>query len=299
MTSAQVGSHYMVSESLQTVLGRLGLISAWGLLLVLWSAGFLYAAPPTLPRWEVGLGVGTVDFPVYRGSAERRRLTLPLPYVIYRGERVRVDREGVRGLLGRLGASELIASFGAALPVDSEDNDRRAGMPDLAPLLEFGPALQIPVFEGQDADLTVDLVLPARAAVSVDFNAIRYAGLTFDPEIQIRATNLLDDWDLYFSGGPEFANRRYHERFYGVQPPFARPDRRAYSAGAGYGGAGLAMSLQRRFGRLWVAMFMSYDNLAGARFVDSPLVETQHYLAGGFGVAWVFWECEREADSCF
>ncbi|MFZ1980807.1 MAG: hypothetical protein WAU61_05820, partial [Smithella sp.] len=37
------------------------------------------------PLWELGVGLGLLQMPDYRGSDENRLYVLPYPYVIYRG----------------------------------------------------------------------------------------------------------------------------------------------------------------------------------------------------------------------
>ena len=53
-----------------------------------------------LPLWELGaVGVG-VSQPAYPGAAERTQQALVLPYLVYRGEFLRVDRgsAGIRAM---------------------------------------------------------------------------------------------------------------------------------------------------------------------------------------------------------
>jgi len=95
------------------------------------------------PEWEFGMGVGAVDFPIYRGAEERRTYVLPTPYVQYRGKFLRVERERVRGLLFRHDRVELDISVNGSVPVKSKDSRARQGMPDLDPTLELGPELQV------------------------------------------------------------------------------------------------------------------------------------------------------------
>jgi len=52
-----------------------------------------------LPQWELGVGVTAFRLPDYRGSDESRNYLYPFPYLVYRGERVRVDRQGARAVL--------------------------------------------------------------------------------------------------------------------------------------------------------------------------------------------------------
>ena len=51
-----------------------------------------------LPLWELGLGVAGLWFPDYRGADETRGYVLPVPYVVYRGEFFKADRNGIRGM---------------------------------------------------------------------------------------------------------------------------------------------------------------------------------------------------------
>jgi outer membrane scaffolding protein for murein synthesis (MipA/OmpV family) len=88
--------------------------------------------------------------------------------------------------------------------------------------------------------------------------------------------------------GPDFADRRYHAYFYDVAPAYIRAGRPSYSAVSGYSGSSMYLTATRRFAHYWIGAFIRYDNLAGASFVRSPLVETQQYLAVGVGLSWIF-----------
>ena len=65
------------------------------------------------PEWEIGAGATVFTLPDYRGSDESRGYVLPLPYVIYRGERFRVDRQGLRGIFFESDRVELDVSLSA------------------------------------------------------------------------------------------------------------------------------------------------------------------------------------------
>ena len=68
-----------------------------GWLLASLAALLWAAAAPALaelrPEWEFGLGATGLTLPDYRGSDESRDYLLPFPYLIYRGEHLRVDRQ--------------------------------------------------------------------------------------------------------------------------------------------------------------------------------------------------------------
>jgi hypothetical protein len=51
------------------------------------------ATPRELPLWEVGAGLFPSTFPAYRGSDDQQYYLLPFPYLVYRGNYLRVDRE--------------------------------------------------------------------------------------------------------------------------------------------------------------------------------------------------------------
>ena len=51
------------------------------------------------PKWEAGAGATGLRLPDYRGSDETREYVFPLPYFVYRGQYMRFDREGLRGVL--------------------------------------------------------------------------------------------------------------------------------------------------------------------------------------------------------
>ena len=248
------------------------------------------------PVWEAGAGVAVLSFPEYRGSSRQRVWVLPTPYLIYRGDVLRTDRGGLRGMLFDGERMELNLSFSASVPVDSSDKGPRQGMPDLRPTVEFGPSLVLNLWRDEMRGKRFDLRLPVRAAYSVK-GGFRYAGLVFAPSLGY-GTPLFgaSGWHLGASAGPIFANTRQHKYFYEVEPRYATSDRPAYRASGGYSGSQFSVSLTRRFDRLWLGGFVRYDTLHGATFVDSPLVERKHAWIGGVNVAWVFGQSKRMTE---
>jgi outer membrane protein len=91
-----------------------------------------------LPLWEVGAGVAYARLPDYRGSDEAHGYVLPFPYLVYRGDFFKADREGMRALFFSSKYAELDFSAGATVPVNSTRNRARAGMPDLRPTVAGG-----------------------------------------------------------------------------------------------------------------------------------------------------------------
>lgn len=242
------------------------------------------------PLWELGLGVGGASFPEYRGSKERSSFVVPIPYLVYRGERLRADRDGIRGLLAETPDWELDVSIDGAVPVDSSDDGPRAGMAELDPVVEYGPSLVRRLGRNRAGRWTLRLPLRTVTAIDTESLATSHEGWIVQPSIRLDATGLMGTWDMRISLGPRFASRDYHAYYYDVGAADVRPGRDVYRADAGYSGLGLHVSAARRSGEVWTGVFLRYDNLAGATIEDSPLVETKHAVSVGFGVSWVLGE---------
>jgi outer membrane scaffolding protein for murein synthesis (MipA/OmpV family) len=243
-----------------------------------------------VPFWEFGVGLGAFSFPDYLGSDKRRNWLLPLPYVTYRSERINVDREGASGRLFKADRVRLEVSLSGSVPVDSDDNAQRENMPNLDPVVEFGPALQFDLYRTPAERDRLFLELPLRGAFSVAFDEFRHIGWVSNPNIRYERKPRTDRgrWTMTASFGPLFGDRRYHRYVYAVEPRFATPDRPEFSTSGGFGGWRFSAGFSRRSGDFWYGAFIRYYNLTGAKFSDSPLVETDHSLVAGFGVAWVF-----------
>jgi outer membrane scaffolding protein for murein synthesis (MipA/OmpV family) len=246
------------------------------------------------PLWEFGLGVGAIEFPDYRGSDETQVYPVPVPYFVYRGRFLRADRDGLRGELFDREYVELSLSVSATIPVNSEDNDARRGMPDLEPTLELGPSLELHLWRSTDNAMKLDLVMPLRLAVTME-SSPRSLQWLFAPRLNLDVENFAGraGWNFGVGVGPVFAADRFHEYFYSVPARFATADRPEYDADGGYSGMHVLAALSKRFPKYWVGAFLRYDWLGGAEFEDSPLVRRQSSLAGGFGFAWMIGESKR------
>jgi MipA family protein len=253
------------------------------------------AAERALPLWEAGFGLSALSFPAYRGSDQQAEYVLPLPFLVYRGEYLRVDRDGLRGRLFDSERIFLDLSLSGAVPVRSRDVDARDGMPDLDPVFEFGPALTVNLLEDPDDRWQWRLRIPVRQAFGVDSRGVEPVGWRFDPHLNFKTNR--DGWNLGLNTSVLFANRRYHAYYYEVAPRYARPDRPVYRASAGYGGIALLATANRRFDHFWVGAFLRYDDLGGAVFRDSPLVRTRSSWMGGVGVAWVFARSKQQVTA--
>lgn len=260
------------------------------------SAGSAFAAEK--PLWEVGVGMSALSFPDYRGSDEPSVYAIPFPYLVYRGEFLKADRQGIRGTLFNSDRIELNISLGASLPVNSDENRARRGMPDLEPAMELGPSLDLNLWRTRDQRYRLDLRLPVRTAVTVK-GGMDDIGWVFSPRLNLDIVDVagLPGWNMGLLAGPMYGSERNHDYFYSVAPQYATADRPAFDAEAGYAGSQFLMSVSKRYRKYWLGAFARWDSLDGAVFADSPLVKREHYFAAGIGIAWVFGESSTRVEA--
>jgi outer membrane scaffolding protein for murein synthesis (MipA/OmpV family) len=251
------------------------------------------------PQWEIGLGAAALYLPDYRGSDQSRGYLYPLPYVRYRGERLRLDdRRGLASLLlldtDRV---ELDVSLNASQPAPSDQSTARQGMPDLDPTLEIGPLVKVKLWENAGRSRELSLQLPVRAAFTLP--SPEFIGWVFNPviDLYLRDVGPGGRWRLGMQAGPVFTDRRYNQYYYQVDSQFATATRPAYAASGGYGGTQFTLTTNRRFGPVWFGAFVRAYGLQGAVFDDSPLVQQRSALYAGIGLAYIFAESKTLVES--
>jgi outer membrane protein len=247
------------------------------------SARLVSAQPDK--RWEAGIGVGGLYSPDYRGSKSYRGYVAPIPYVVYRGPVIRTDGDGLQGDFLRTERLEFTASMAVSVTPDSDKNERREGMPELGSTLEVGPAVKVNL-TGQDFSQGFSLTLPVRAVMALGNGSPDYIGLVSAPSL-VYKRSVKGGWKWTARTGPVFASGKYHDYYYSVKPQYALPERPRYEASSGYNGFNAQAALSRRFSDYWFAVYLRYSNIQGTSFRDSPLVETEHNIMGGFAVSWV------------
>jgi outer membrane protein len=268
------------------------------LLALLLCASASLAHAELRPQWEFGVGATAFSLPDYRGSDESRAYLFPFPYAIYRGDKLRVDRQGVRGVFFESERLEFDLSLSATPPVDSDKNRARQGMPHLDPTLEIGPRLNVTLIRDRANNRALTFRLPVRAVIATDLSHAEGAGYVAYPHLTFDTRPVIfgGRWNLGLQAGPLFATRKYHGYFYAVDPQFATPDRPSYAASGGYSGALALVSITRRWQRYWVGAFARYDTLKGAAFESSPLMRRDYSVMAGIAFAWVFAESERKVE---
>lgn len=245
-----------------------------------------------LARWELGLGLGGVSLPEYRGSDQQKNYLAPIPYLVYRGERFVMDRSGIRGLLFASESVLLNVDGGFGVPVNSKQNGARTGMPNLDFMLHLGPSLEFILHEEHDDGDMLKFKIPVQAVISLDMSEPGTHGWFFYPHLNYIIQRR---WTLSIALGPNFATRDYHQYYYGVPRSNATATRPEYSARAGYSGVGMSLTLSRRIRQVWIGLFARYENFSGSAFSDSPLVRSNYSLVAGLGAAWIFLRSQRSA----
>jgi outer membrane scaffolding protein for murein synthesis (MipA/OmpV family) len=256
------------------------------------TAGAQDKAPArSQPVWELGLGLTALSLPDYRGAGRTRGYLLPLPYLVYRGPLLSLERGGLRAELLDKGRLELDFSVNLSVPVRSDGNAAREGMPSLRPALEIGPQLRTSLWDSADGRSRLRLELPLRYAFAVSSSA-RDVGFVFHPRLDLSVRDVFGNagWHGGMVVGPMFATGRYHRYFYTVAPQYATATRPAYDASGGYSGMQLTLSLTKRFPKYWIGGFVRADWLGGAVFADSPLVERRTSVSAGIGISWILAE---------
>ena len=245
-----------------------------------------------LPLWEAGLTGGGITQPAYPGADERANLLLALPYVLYRGQYLRVDRGtvGVRAI--KTSRTEVDVGFAASLGSRAENIEARRGMADLGTLLEFGPRLRINLGDVSKGKSDSRIQFPLRAVFDINDN-FSYRGLAFEPQ-WVNDVRLPSDWLSSISLGAVLGDQQLVNTFYRVSPAEATSTRPVFDAQSGLIALRASFFISRLFNP--EVRFFSYlrlDSVHGAANHDSPLVRRDIGWSVGLGLAWTLARSER------
>ena len=238
--------------------------------------------------WDLGAGVAAFSLDLYPGSAAKKQYIFPIPYFTLVTKSLEIDR-GIRGFLFKSENVVLDVSADLGIPVDSDDSQARKGMPDLDAVLQVGPSLELLLTELRRDQIDVRFELPLRAAIASDIKHTRNEGWLMEPRFSIEKRRMYKSGlAMKFTLGLKYATRDFHAYYYDVAPNFSTATRPAYASEKGYGGSFANVRASWREGDwIWWTL-LRYQNLNGAVFEDSPLVEEKGYYLFGVGFAWVF-----------
>lgn len=251
---------------------------------------------PRRPLWELGAGVAAVQLPDYVGADVSHRYLLPVPFIIYRGQWLRADREGARAVLIDTPGWELTLSAHASAPVRSHDNPARLGMANLPATVELGPKLTTQLWAAADRSARLNAELPLRAVIGLT-RSTPMLGTVLTPTLNLDLPRWSSGWNLGLQIGPKWGSQRLHAHYYGVAAADVTADRPAYTARNGYAGWQALAAVSQRFDRTWIGAFVRVERLDGAAFADSPLVRQRQAVSAGVAVAWLLASSSQEARS--
>jgi outer membrane scaffolding protein for murein synthesis (MipA/OmpV family) len=247
------------------------------------------AARAAQPLWEAGLFAGAARQPAYPGARQTTDRSLVLPWLIYRGRVLRADdgSVGLRALKSE--RTEVDIGFAGSFGSRADDGSARAGMPRIGTLVEFGPRVVVDL--GRLGAGQLQLRAPLRGVFDLD-DSFAHRGMAFEPSLRwgLRRGSATLGLEL----GAIWGDRRLAATFYGVDAPFATPQRPVYAARAGLIATRASVSGGWQLDRDWrVFGFARLDSVAGAANERSPLVERQHGTTVGLGVSWTLGRSTR------
>lgn len=246
------------------------------------------------PLWEAGVGAGVVSTPAYPGADTQSNRVLALPFLIYRGEVLRSDQQGIGARLLRSDTAEFDIGFAASLPAHSKDVAARSGMPDLGTLIEFGPRLKVKLAD-IDAHSRLRFELPLRTVIELRGGA-RSQGWTMEPRLVYETREEPGNWTWEGQLGAVIGNRHINRYFYQVQPQFATASRPAYDASGGLMLVRTGLFAYRKLDPDWRLFgFVRFESYAGAANRDSPLMKASTGVSAGFGFAWTLGRSQESA----
>ena len=239
-------------------------------------------------QWELGIGITAMDIPLYPGSSQNKTYVFPIPHILYRSEKLEIDN-GLEATFLKTERVRFNISADLAVPVNSRDSTAREGMPDLDLVIQVGPSLEITLAGGRFKPSHLRLELPVRAAIATDLSFADQVGWVFEPRLTYETRRPhKTGFAFLISGGLRFSDQELHQYYYGVPAEFATPERPQFTSDAGYSGLFADYIANWRTENLIYFALLRYQNLSGAAYEDSPLVEQKDYFLVGVGVTWVF-----------
>ena len=227
--------------------------------------------------WKLGAGIGNITANSYPGSDQTENITSPIPYLEIKTEWFDLDNEGLHTNWFENTNFRLDFSFDLGLPVDSNENNLRTGMPDLQTVGSIGPLL---IYQLHDSKkLKWQLQLPVTYAYAVEDFKASSIGWVSNPRIYFNY--LVGDsgrpLDIIASFGPVYGSKDFHQYYYDVESSYVTADRGEYLSEEGAAGYRFNLSVTRRMNGYWLGLYLRYQNLSDAVFADSPLVKQEDY----------------------
>lgn len=246
------------------------------------------------PEWELGIGIIGFNIPDYIGSDRSQSYLFPIPYFVYRGDYIKVDRRGLLSEMHMTQHLKLDLSFNAGVPVTSDPSGVRSDMPDLDATFEVGPSLQYFFKEDRSAEQQWSLRLPARTIYATDLSTYNNLGWVFAPHLNYHNQDIGSGLMFGASLGPVYSTEKSNDYYYEVKPQFATNTRSVYDAEGGFNGWRFGISFRKQIGKYWFGGYARVDDVSDAVFNDSPLIVKNRTMLFGFGLSRVLTQSDRQ-----
>ncbi len=246
-----------------------------------------------LPQWEIGVSGVALTRTAYPGSDTYFSRAVLLPYVIYRGDHLRVERgsSGYRAI--RTPSYEFDIGFSGALGASSDKVQARRGMETIGHMIEFGPRFNWNITDRRQNGRW-RLEMPLRAVFDVS-HQFRGRGYSFEPELQYDRA-LTSKWRYSTGLSSVFGSDKLADTFYQVRPEQALVDRPAYDAKAGLLAWRLYASTSYFPNRdLRLFANLRIESVVGAANQTSSLVRRKTAPSAFIGFSYSFMQSERKA----
>jgi outer membrane protein len=247
------------------------------------------------PIFEIGAFASHLTMPDYPGADEGKNRFLVLPYMIYRGDIFRSDREGgTRARFFRNEYLEFDLSLNASLRSSSADNDTRKGMEHMDFLGELGPRLKYTIL--QTSKTKIDFAIPVRYVFSTDIKYWNARGFTATPELSLQQRTFFDRHGFFrVSVAGTWATEKLMEYFYEVSPEYVTEERPYYRARGGYLGTSASLSYIHPYPEKNMAFIIGGNRqfLADAENRSSPLVKDIETSSFFIGMLWSLYQSKE------
>ena len=254
------------------------------------KTGLTIEAPPL---WEIGGSGFAVSRPAYPGSDTYISRALVVPFFLYRGEHLRLERGNTGYRAVKTPRFEFDVGFAGALGSSSDKVAARRGMDKLGHMIEFGPRLNWYLTDPEQNGRW-RFELPWRAVFELN-DGVQRRGYSVEPEFQFdrRASG---GWRYTAGVSAVWGSKPLADTFYRVRADQALPDRAAYDAKSGLLVWTLFTTVMKPIDKDW-RLYANFrvDSVVGAANEKSSLVRRKTAPSLLLGVTYTWKQSERRA----
>lgn len=127
-------------------------------------------------QYTLGMGAGVTYLNDYIGSDESTAYAFPFPFVYFKNDHLKIDRNAFEGNIFTNKKWHLAFDAAGNLPVDSEANKARMGMFDLDWVGEIGPSIEYYIQGDTQSKNKLYIDWSVRKAIATDFKHINHIG---------------------------------------------------------------------------------------------------------------------------